>query len=1439
MITRLLRALSRPTLPLLRRCALGALFAITASLHGAPADDLIQPDELRQGYRRNTLIARPRTAAADSALARAETDASLRLRRSYPRLRALRVIELDRAEDPREAAKRLAATGLYDYVEVDRLYRARIVPDDPQFPDQWHLRNTGLEEGKPGADISAPAAWDITREAPDVIVAVMDSGIRLTHRDIIGNLWTNPGESGGGKESNGIDDDADGYVDDFVGVNATVARTSTSAKNTFDDNGHGTHVAGIIGATGNNALGVTGVAWRVKLMPLKFLNSQGVGSTAAALDCINYAILKKARIINGSWGGIAASKALLDVFTALRDAGIIYVASAGNSTKNDESFAEYPAAFVSDNIVTVANTNRRDELDSSSSFGAGVVELAAPGTDIWSLGVGSDTDYRKLTGTSMSAPMVSGALALLAAKFPDDTPRALINRLLNSVDVLPSLAGKVATGGRLNLARALTATNIRPLNDDFARRVELNPGEISRARSSTLAATRETGEPVHAAADATGSVWWTWTPKDSGHVILDTTDSLADTTLAVYVGSALANLRNVVANDDAEAGQTYSRVEFDAIAGTTYHFAVATRGATGAFVGLHLSAVPAHNAFAAAKALNGVGFVEEGTTLRANSEPGENLFAGKAKGRSLWYRWTAPATRNYQLSVASPDGTGDPITGVYTGGALTSLREIVTDDDSGYGLDAYATFNATAGMTYLIAVDDRSGSVGAAFRLTLADADWQFVSSFAATFTSSPAAAPDGTIYIPDDDGYLYAINPDGTQKWRYTLTGYLYHCTPAIGADGTVYIGDDEGYFYAVDPEKGTRKWRATTGDSIYGSPAIAADGTLYVKSMDGYLYAYAADGVQKWRSAAGNSLYNSPVVAPDGTIYITSTDAEVIAFAPDGARKWSFPTGVSIYATPTLGSDGTVYVANYLGRFYAIRPDGTQRWIFDVPEAVSGSAVIAADNTLYFAARDRNLYAVNAATGAKLWSYLCADEIIGATPALAADGTVFIGDVSGVVHAVGPDGKLRRTYATAGEVRSSPAIIGGRLVFGSGDTHVYAFDLGQNAATGPWPMWRQNLRRVGRSSALAGLPTLSTPPVSLAANPGSSVSLTAPAAASDSTALTYQWRLNGRAIAGATSSTYNVVNAQAADAGSYSVVVKGSGGSLVTATTTLALNSVPTTDARLVNLAVRTTAGPDAAALIVGFVIGGAGTIGDKPLLLRASGPALAAFGVPATLADPLLNLYSGSTIISTNDNWSATNAAAISTAAATLGAFPFAAASLDAALLATPAAGGYTVQVTPSASGAPNPGATLAEIYDATAPGSATTMTPRLINVSTRTSVGAGDVLIVGFAIQGTTARTVLIRAIGPTLSVFGVPGALADAKLELYAGSTRIQTNDNWGEAANSDEVAGAFGRVGAFPLARDTKDAAMLVTLPPGGYTAQVTGVGATTGVALVEVYELP
>lgn len=362
----------------------------------------------------------------------------------------------------------------------------------------------------------------------------------------------------------------------------------------------------------------------------------------------------------------------------------------------------------------------------------------------------------------------------------------------------------------------------------------------------------------------------------------------------------------------------------------------------------------------------------------------------------------------------------------------------------------------------------------------------------------------------------------------------------------------------------------------------------------------------------------------------------------------------------------------------------------------------------------------------------------------------------------------------------------------------------------------------------------TISTQPSSQTVNVGQGVTFNV---AASGTGLSYQWFKNGVAIPAASGSSYSIASAQAADAGAYFVRITGSSNTVDSATATLTVNNTgggggPTS--RLVNLSILTSLDAAGDTFTMGYVVGGAGTSGSKPILIRAAGPTLGAapFNIPGSLNDPKIELFAGSTKTSENDNWGGTPA--LSTAFASVGAFAYVnGTSLDAAALANIGLGDNSVRVSAAGTGT---GTVIAELYDSTPFLSLTATSPRLVNVSVLKHLGTG--LTAGFVIDGTAGKRVLIRAVGPTIGAppFNVGGAVADPQLTLFSGQASIGSNDNWGGTA---ELTAAFTQVGAFALPAASRDAAILVTLQPGQYTVQVSGVGGTTGVAIVEVYEVP
>jgi subtilisin family serine protease/subtilisin-like proprotein convertase family protein len=417
-----------------------------------------------------------------------------------------------------------AEKGVLD-AEPDYNLTVSVVPNDPLLSQQWSLRNAGQSGGTPGADIHAEQAWNVTTGSPKVVVAVMDTGIDYNSPDLYQNIWINQAEipnawytktsatsgynklvsksqiktatpgvitfrdlnnplnrglvwdnngdhridagdllrsiSQGGWMSGSTKDGDTAHRDDLFGWNFV-----SNTNNPLDDNGHGTHVSGILGATGNNATGVSGVDWNVQIMPVKFIGANGDGSVSNFINGLSYAVRHGAKISNNSWEGAPYSAALYDAVSSARLHGQIFVAAAGNEGSNDDLRPDYPSGLGRslNNVVAVAASDTHDHLASFSNYGVNSVDLAAPGVNILSTLPGGRYGY--LSGTSMATPEVTGAMALVWGLHPSWSYLQVIDQVLNTTDKLPSLQGKVTTGGRLDVAAAVgwnLSTRVTPI----------------------------------------------------------------------------------------------------------------------------------------------------------------------------------------------------------------------------------------------------------------------------------------------------------------------------------------------------------------------------------------------------------------------------------------------------------------------------------------------------------------------------------------------------------------------------------------------------------------------------------------------------------------------------------------------------------------------------------------------------------------------------------------------------------------------------------------------------------------------------------------------------------------------------------------------------------------------------------------------------------------
>jgi len=354
---------------------------------------------------------------------------------------------------------------------------------------------------------------------------------------------------------------------------------------------------------------------------------------------------------------------------------------------------------------------------------------------------------------------------------------------------------------------------------------------------------------------------------------------------------------------------------------------------------------------------------------------------------------------------------------------------------------------------------------------------------------SCPGIAADGTIYFGSHDNHVYAMNPDGTVKWRYR-TGHRVFKTAVIDADGTIYIGSDDCFLYALDPD-GQLKWRYRAG-SWFNSPLLGEYGSLYAGSGDGYLYALERNGSLKWKFYAGNYVRHG-AVGSDGTIYfgtflLENRNDQFFALNPDGTVKWRYPLQGGGSSAPAIGLDGTIYFTSQAGSLIALNSDGTEKWSFPAGSKVAAAPVIAGDGTIYFGSYDAVFYAVNP-DGTLKWRYFLEpftnlsassknlpqgfDDFpsfpeMFVAAAVGADGTIYFGATDDNLYALSPLGELKWKFSTGGNVNCPPAIDrNGIIYFGSMDRNFYALDSGTEAglAESPWPKFSRDMVNSGRS--------------------------------------------------------------------------------------------------------------------------------------------------------------------------------------------------------------------------------------------------------------------------------------------------------------------------------------------------------------------------------------
>lgn len=650
-----------------------------------------------------------------------------------------------------------------DYAEPDYLVYPSVVPNDPAFSSRkmWGLDNPGTVAGTTAdADIDAPEAWEIRSDASNVIVAVTDTGIQYNHEDLAPNMWSKAGTGEHGLDAYDNDNDP------------------------MDTGGHGTHCAGTIGARGNNNIGLTGVAWNVQLMAGRFLGPQG-GSTSDGIRVVNYARINGADIISASWGGGGFSKGLYDAIKAAGDAGIPFIAAAGNSSTNNDSTPHYPSSYDLPTLVAVASTTSKDTLSYFSCYGRYSVDIGAPGSDIWSSYIGSNSSYKHLNGTSMATPHVSGAMALARAHFPDDGAEDLIARLYSSVDPIPALSGKVTTGGRLNLQKLLGVSISDIQNDDFENAFRFE-GEYGHWSGSNKKASREADEDSFSIPNiGNRSVWFAWKAPYKGLVSFTVEASAPPMHVIAFRGGQKDNLR-MISDGYGISQKNTKTITFYCSQDQEYRFLIDSFHATGQNLLTTLRLMPENDAYGSALELSGDRFSTLGSNRNATDEDFERQspHGGVGKGKSVWWKWTPDFDGEFVITTQGSEF--DTVLAVYTGTQYSLNEEVFNDDRNALDWTSQVTFNAVSGTEYYIAVDGYRGDAAGGILLNGGRRGELFI-------LKQPA---DAMVLLGDDVDFSVVGMSYGEINYAWYKNGQLIegvrgetlHINSVTGADFTKY---------------------------------------------------------------------------------------------------------------------------------------------------------------------------------------------------------------------------------------------------------------------------------------------------------------------------------------------------------------------------------------------------------------------------------------------------------------------------------------------------------------------------------------------------------------------------------------------------------------------------------------------------------------------------
>jgi subtilisin family serine protease len=592
----------------------------------------------------------------------------------------------------KEKISLLKDSGLFHYVQPDYVYRRTLDATDPSYVDEtmWGHKNTGQAGGVVNADSDIDLAWDLTTGSKDVLVAVIDTGVRYTHQDLAEQMWVNAGEI----PDNGVDDDLNGWIDDIHGINALV-----DSGDPLDVDDHGTGVAGVIGAQTND-VGIVGVNWDVQIMGCKFLGAFG-GLDSDGIECIDYAVEMGAHIINASWGGGPFSQALFDSIANAQNNGVLFVAAAGNDGLNTDIFPHFPSNYELDNIISVGAMDRFDRLANFSNYGNVTVDIVAPGVEIYTTGSGDiagagntvppDEDYDFFDGTSFSAPYVAGVAALVKSLFPDSQAREIKKRILSSAVPAPAYSSKVGTNGRLN---AFEALNVQP---DGVLEVTVIPP----SQSVLLLGTTQTF--VVRVTDLVGV-------RDA-----TVTGTLSDGQTIVFANDGVAP---DVKADDALYTADVALPGNPGVLELVVKAEAPSKQGVEVVLTYTLVTPPPNDDFedSIKVAPTGAQFVTNNQF--ASMEENEPQHGGFLKANhSLWWSWSPEITGPAIIDTAG--SSFDTIIAVYTGNTLETLQLVASVDNTDGRKDGYLFLDVEEGQSLRIAIAAHDEGEGGSLRLRI------------------------------------------------------------------------------------------------------------------------------------------------------------------------------------------------------------------------------------------------------------------------------------------------------------------------------------------------------------------------------------------------------------------------------------------------------------------------------------------------------------------------------------------------------------------------------------------------------------------------------------------------------------------------------------------------------------------------------------------------